>query len=346
MIRIPVETDGRAYTGQPMGDANTNRASVNKLLELAHHCISGVLQSGYLSNGSGHRSSAILNGRKRIPLGRSHGNGDIAGKYLAEIATRRRLSSAEEYRLADAARRGDPAARQSLIEHQLGLVVVMARRYRNWGLPLLDLIAEGNMGLITAVEKFDPERGCRFSTYAKWWIRQSIELALMTQTGVVHVPVYVMRALKRKSRESARTAISRPVPADATRPPHDLPHRRILRDSAKFLLHDLRSVAENVAEADASGDAESVIDRLAAPEQDEPEWHTHLADRRKQLQEALLKLKANERVIIRGRFGLGGEETQTLESLARQLDLSSERVRQIQAGALAKLRDILRREPS
>ena len=183
----------------------SERPVSERLLELAQECFSGALQFDYLSNGRGNRQSTPLRALRAAepvratPSVRGH---DIVRRYLGEIATRKRLTSGEEYRLASRARKGDEAARRALIEHQLGLVVVIARPYRNRGLPLLDLIEEGNMGLLRAMEKFDPERGCRFSTYAKWWIRQSIELALMTQAGTVRVPVHVRRALKRQSKAS------------------------------------------------------------------------------------------------------------------------------------------------
>src|SRR5581483_8794133 len=139
-------------------------------LELAHLCISGALQFDYLSSGVGHRESTpVAKLQARIPgktAGQARGR-DIVRQYLADIAAPKRLSSSEEYCLAVSARNGDADARRRLIEHQLGLVVMLARRYRQRGLPLLDLIEEGNIGLMTAIEKFDPERGCRFSTYAK-----------------------------------------------------------------------------------------------------------------------------------------------------------------------------------
>jgi len=304
-----------------------------RLLALAHHCLSWALQFDYLSNGAGRQRNAagLSYVAPRATTGKaaaaqesktSHSarprRGDIVSQYLAEIATRRRLSSSEEYRLACAARRGDSRARRQLIEHQLRLVVIMARRYRSGGLPLLDLIEEGNIGLLTAIEKFDPEMGYRFSTYAKWWIRQSIELALMTQTRVVHVPVHVTRALKRR----AKTELSTQA-APST--------------GLNFLLYDVSQQADG-------GTGEAVIDGVPAPEDDQPEQHLHYASQRREIESALFALNDKERLVIRLRYGLSDDTPMTLASIAARLALSSERVRQIQSEALTKLRSRLRAE--
>jgi RNA polymerase nonessential primary-like sigma factor len=290
-----------------MQTAARTHAAVERSLEmeqslaLAHRYISHALQFDYLSSGIGHhRITPPGRATSRVTRSDASGSRDIVQQYLAEIATRRRLSSSEEYCLVSAALRGNTSARQRLIEHHLRLVTLLARRYRNRGLPLLDLIAEGNIGLMMAIRKFDPERGFRFSTYAKWWIRQSIELALMTQTRVVRMPVHLARRLRRSTPD------------------------------AKFLLHE--------SELDA------VMAHVAAPEHEQPEWPVHLATRRRQLEKAMLRLRDNERRVLHARFGLRDDSTRTLQSIARELNVSSERVRQIQAEALEKLREILQRE--
>lgn len=271
---------------------------------------------------------------------------NLVRRYLTDVARRRRLSSSEEYRLARATRDGDAAARQRLIECHLGFVVMIARRYHDHGLPLLDRIEEGNIGLLTAIEKFDPELGNRLSTYAKWWVRQSIELALMTQSHVVHVPVYVTRALKRSSK--AR----KPAPAQdsglSTAEPDDpdtaqanaLRDSELLRAAEKFLLSNA-SNQPNAGEYADSGDPDSVLDSLAAPEHEQPDWRLHLVRQRQRLLAALMRLNDNERVVIRSRYGLGNDDIRTLESVAAELRVSPERVRQIQAEVLPKLRRIL-----
>jgi len=317
----------------------SERLVSERLLELARECFSGALQFDYLSNGRGHRQSTPLRAlRAAVPV-RAHtgarGN-DIVRRYLCEIATRKRLSSAEEYRLASQARKGDESARRALIEHQLGLVVVIARPYRNRGLPLLDLIEEGNLGLLRAIEKFDPERGCRFSTYAKWWIRQSIELALMTQTGTVRVPVHIRRALRQRAK--ARTNAK--VHPDAIA----RPDAEALPNIANVLLHDMRDQVD-AHPMGRNGESRPILDNVAAPEDEQPDWRLHIDGRRQQLEAALLLLKDTEQVVLRSRFGLTDDTDHTLEKVGRKLNLSSERVRQIQSEALAKLRHILQSTP-
>ena len=284
----------------------TVTAASHPMLDLVHSCLSRVLQLDYLSSGIGHLQ--VSTKRSVVaPPARTDRNGssrEIVKLYLRELSTRPRLSSSEEYRLASAARRGDTVARQRLIEHQLGLVVLIALRYRRRRLPLLDLIEEGNLGLMTAVEKFDAELGHRFSTYAKWWIRQSIELALMTQDSVVHVPVHVTRALKRAAKSQPSNA---------------------LPTAAQVIDEDVHTLLENVS----------------GPEQHEPQWHLDQLDERQRLMRALRLLNDKEQQVVRGRYGLEGAPEQTLAQLAAKLRVSSERVRQIQIEAIAKLEQIL-----
>ena len=317
VLRLPANSLAEDRTVQ-MPTATVTGVS-ERLLELAHECLSLALQLDYLSNGSGHRQSTPLRALRAdaAPKPGIAGtrNRDIIRQYLCEVATRRRLSSSEEYVLATRASRGDESARRRLIEHQLGLVVMIARPYRNRGLPLADLIAEGNIGLLKASEKFDPERGFRFSTYAKWWIRQSIELALTNQAGTVRIPVHVMRALKKQTKAATQ-----------------------------FLLHDVRHRSDN-GDSSQSGDSQMLVDLVAAPEDEQPEFHLHLTGRRKHLETAMLLLKDTERHVLQSRFGLTDDTDCTLHSVAQQLNLSSERVRQIQAEALTKLRGILQADP-
>lgn len=315
-----------------------------RLLELAQLYFSGALQFDYLSSGRGSGQSRPLRALQSGVAAKNSSNAcgqDIVRRYLSEIATRKRLSSGEEYRLASRACKGDTEARRLLIEHHLRLVVLLARPYRDRGLPLMDLIEEGNMGLLHAMEKFDPERGCRFSTYAKWWIRQSIELGLMTQAGTVRVPVHVRRALKRESKASAlarsadseRASDTPPASAEAGR-------GKTLHGAAKFLLHDMRDLHDA-----SNGDGEippSLLDSVAAPEHEQPDWQLHADTRRKHLEAAMKRLKDTEQLVLNARFGLEDDTDRTLQCIARELNLSLERVRQIQCEALGKLRNILR----
>jgi RNA polymerase nonessential primary-like sigma factor len=305
----------------------SERPASERLLELAQKCFSGALQFDYLSDGRGHRQSTPLRAlRAAAPLRTNTGTrgNDIAHRYLCEIATRKRLSSTEEYRLACRARKGDAQARRAFIEHQLGLVVLIARPYRKRGLPLLDLIEEGNLGLLRALEKFDPERGYRFSSYAKWWIRQSIEVALMTQTATVRVPAHVRRAWRQRSHMRAGTA--------------ELP------EFTSFLLYDVRDQPNASLAADEE-ELHPALHSVAAPEHEQPEWVLHADSRRKRLESALRLLKDSEQVVLRYRFGLADDTDHTLQSVARTLSLSCERVRQIQGEALGKLRQILQATP-
>jgi RNA polymerase nonessential primary-like sigma factor len=324
-------------------NAATPHASLTPSLELAHRCMSWVLQFDYLSSGLvTYRSAELANDRSGFAVGRcetgdsgaapaARSGRDLVRQYLSEIATRRRLSSSEEYRLANAAREGDAKARRWLIEHHLRLVAMIARGYRNRGLPMLDLIEEGNIGLMTAIAKFDPERGCRFSTYAKWWIRQSIEMALMTQTAVVRLPVHLTRALKRNSRRLPEDGSVLPA-SESNLPLFDLRNRS---GPGKYGSGKRRSDDDEARELDW------LAHQIAAPEQQQPDWLLQIETCSRELWSALDSLKQTERLVLVARYGLRNDPPQTLQSLARQLRLSSERVRQIQSEALVKLRHLL-----
>jgi RNA polymerase nonessential primary-like sigma factor len=244
---------------------------------------------------------------------------DIAARYLAEVATRRRLNSSEEYHLARQASEGHLQARQQLVEHHLGLVVMMAKRYLASGMPLLDLIEEGNLGLIAASAKFDPELGHRFSTYAKWWIRQSIEMALMTQLRLVRLPIHLSRSIKQAARKQR---LEQPPPASAGGAPAS-----VSADMVALLDHDDR-------------DGGALIDELPAEDDHSPEAVLAVDQRRLQLHRVMAELSAKEQRVIQARFGLQQGEPRTLEDIARELGLSCERVRQIEKEALQKLRSL------
>jgi RNA polymerase sigma factor (sigma-70 family) len=310
-----------------------------RLLELAHLCMSRALQLDYLSDGSGHNQTTPLRslrtGHAPARPTRSGGRRDIIRQYLLEVATRGRLTSTEEYCLAKRALAGNQQARGRLIEHHLGLVVMIARPYRNRGLPLLDLIAEGNVGLLKALEKFDPERGYRLSTYAKWWIRQQIELALMTQAGTVHVPVHVTRTLRRQSRGNIPSADG---PTTSTVAQEQEPFPGLDR----LLLHDVRQ--SEAGYGTAADEVQALVERIAAPEHEQPDWRLHVASRREHLTTVLRRLRDVERLVLESRFGLTDGIDRTLQSIAKELHLSSERVRQIQGEALNKLRLMLQTE--
>lgn len=267
-------------------------------------------------------------------------HGDVTRIYLSEIGRARLLTAEEEKSLSRAAKQGCMASRQRMIESNLRLVVKVARAYINRGLPLLDLIEEGNLGLIRAVEKFDPERGCRFSTYATWWIRQSVERAIMNQCRTVRLPIHVIREL------AIYLRTSREMEQQLGRPPAIEEVAEVLETSVTQ-MHTLFSFNENTAAANDKGGEEprpSVLDSLADEKSRDPEaqYADHAA-------EALLGhwldlLPKQQRMVVEHRFGLHGQGRRTLEEVGQLLGVTRERVRQVQLAALARLREISRRE--
>jgi RNA polymerase sigma factor (sigma-70 family) len=256
--------------------------------------------------------------------------------YLSEIRQIPVLSREQEQELARRARAGDESAKARLIEANLRLVVQVARRYFNRGLPLPDLIEEGNLGLIRAVEKFEPERGLRFSTYATWWIRHAITRALANQARIIRLPVHVEMLLGRYAKEQQR------LTQTLGRAPTTAELAQALGTTVEQ-VEELDELRQRPVSLDAPiTEHGRVADVVADPTADPSAALTRLFHERTDLVSVLDDLAENERKVLRGRFGLDGDEPQTLEAIGQRLRLTRERVRQIEATALRKLRALLR----
>jgi RNA polymerase nonessential primary-like sigma factor len=273
-------------------------------------------------------------------------SGDALTAYLRSVRRTELFTPEEEYATAVSARAGDFAARQSMIEHNLRLVVSIAKLYLGRGVPLSDLIEEGNLGLMHAIDKFEPERGFRFSTYATWWIRQAVERALMQQGRVIRLPVNVVRELQQVLR--ARRELENDATFLARRP-----EGVRVEDVADFLGRDIHEVAELLALAETPKSLDATIERadseqtLADTVVDElaqdPSGITQTHEVERLLEDWLHSLSAREREILEGRFGLHDREPETLDVLSQRLGLTRERVRQVQNEALFKLKRHLAR---
>lgn len=262
---------------------------------------------------------------------------DATQIYLGEIGFSPLLSAEEEVYFSRLALKGDKAARKRMIESNLRLVVKIARRYINRGLALLDLIEEGNLGLIRAVEKFDPERGFRFSTYATWWIRQTIERAIMNQTRTIRLPIHVVKELNiylRAARELSQKLDHEPtaeeIAAALDKPVAEV--RKMLKLNEK-----ITSVDTPVA----GSSEKQLLDVLADEKELGPELELQDADIRQHLVIWLEELNPKQREVLARRFGLLGYEPSTLEDVGHEIGLTRERVRQIQVEALRRLREIV-----
>lgn len=265
---------------------------------------------------------------------------DATQLYLSEIGFSPLLSAEEEVHYARLALKGDPAGRKKMIESNLRLVVKISRRYLNRGLPLLDLIEEGNLGLMKSVEKFDPDRGFRFSTYATWWIRQTIERAIMNQTRTIRLPIHVVKELNvylRAARQLTQQLDHEPSPEEIAelvdRPLEDV--RKLLGLNDKVTSVDTpigydenKSLLDTIADENSSNPIDLLTDESLS----------------EQIELFLDSLTENQQEVIARRFGLRGFEKATLEEVGREVGLTRERVRQIQVEALKALRALLIRD--
>ncbi len=263
---------------------------------------------------------------------------DIIQVYLNTIGQKALLKPAEELALSRRVVAGDFDARQEMISRNLRLVVNIAKRYTNRGLPFLDLIEEGNMGLMHALDKFDPERGFRFSTYATWWVRQNIERAIINQSRTVRLPVHIVKQLNSYLR------IQRKLEG---RLGYEPTHRQIADEAGvdEAMVREMMNLNERMLSLDSplSDDpALSLGDAIPDESQDVPELQLHLKQVNRYVEGWMSELPAKMRFVVERRYGLAGQEVRTLEDLASELGLTRERVRQIQIEGLEHLRRRLR----
>lgn len=265
---------------------------------------------------------------------------DAASLYLREIGYAPLLTAEEEVFYSRKALRGDEAARKRMIESNLRLVVKIARRYVNRGLSLLDLIEEGNLGLIRAVEKFNPELGYRFSTYATWWIRQTIERGLMNQTRTIRLPIHVVKELNVYLRAARKLA-------------QELDHEPTAEEIAEVVgktpeqVSRMLGLNDRVASVDVPMGHDSdrtLLEMVEDHQENNPETLVATDDLSNSIENWLDELTPKQQEVIVRRFGMKGHEVATLEDVGREIGLTRERVRQIQVEALRRLRDILQKQ--
>lgn len=261
---------------------------------------------------------------------------DTTQYYLNQIGTRPLLTAPEELACATLAKKGDFVARQKMIEHNLRLVVSIAKHYINRGVALLDMIEEGNLGLMHAIDKFEPERGFRFSTYATWWIRQSIERAIMNQARTIRLPVHVVRELNQILRAKYHLEAQHHDGRDAA-----------IEDIAGMVgrpmgeVQDILALSEHATSLDMPLDNDpqsSLMDMLPGESDDGPDNRAERHELSVLVREWLSKLPDKQRVVIMRRFGLDNDDPATLETLAEEMGVTRERIRQIQQEALIKLK--------
>ncbi|MEM7027581.1 MAG: RNA polymerase sigma factor RpoS [Pseudomonadota bacterium] len=316
-------------------DKKQNKESETDLEEDALDLDAGMDESDTPLAAEGKKETAATE-TQAIPSG----DLDATRLYLNEIGFSPLLTAEEEVFYSRKALKGDESARKRMIESNLRLVVKIARRYMNRGLALLDLIEEGNLGLIRAVEKFDPERGFRFSTYATWWIRQTIERALMNQTRTVRLPIHVVKEINiylRAARKLAQQLDREPSPEDVAE----------MLDQPIDVVKKMLGLNERISSVDSPSpyDSErSLLDTLPDDQNPDPSQLLQNSIVQSHIDAWLGQLSDKQRAVVERRFGLHSRDVSTLEEIGNELGVTRERVRQIQIEALNRLRQILKRE--
>ena len=262
--------------------------------------------------------------------------GDATDMYLGEIGRADLLTADKEKALARRVQDGDMQARAEMIEANLRLVVKIARRYLNRGLPLLDLIEEGNLGLIRAVEKFDPKKGFRFSTYATWWIRQAVERGLMNQAKTIRLPIHIAKELNsylRAQRELSQKLDAEPTPEDVAE----------LLEKPVEDVRQLMEMADNIActEISVLEPERGSWDTFGSEREDDPWQLVQNEQLKAHLDDWLDTLPEKSHEVVCRRFGLRGYDVTTLEEVGKAIGLTRERVRQIQVDALKSLKALM-----
>ena len=265
---------------------------------------------------------------------------DAETSWIREVSVIPLLSMADETRLAQASRQGDTGSRNAMIRHNLRLVLSLARRYRNRGLNLLDMVSEGNLGLMRAVEKFDPDLGFRFSTYATWWVRQAIDRSIMNSARDVRLPVHVIKEVSQCRRRETQLT-------------HQLGRRPRRSELAKYCDKSLQELNQLLDCHESSYDAQQIIPQTEELETESVCDDSDFADpvrpvQRRGTQQTLWRwlneLNEKQRQVITRRFGLNGHASATLEQVGADIGLTRERVRQIQIDAMRRLRRMAARE--
>jgi len=279
-----------------------------------------------------------------VSVGQAH-NGKVGAYsndptrlYLSEIGISPLLTADEEKYFARRALKGDESARQRMIKSNLRLVVKIARRYINRGLPLLDLIEEGNLGLIHAVKKFDPERGFRFSTYATWWIRQTIERGIMNQSGTVRLPIHIIKDINsclRAARKIRQRQDTEPSASEIAK----CMERDVADVERLMSLHNRVTIRSS-----GVGEEGGPVDRLKAKREAEPSRCAQKDCVNDLVDHWVCELNEKQRAVVERRFGLHGHRRSTLEQIGLEIGVTRERVRQIQLDALKRLREMVDKE--